>query len=129
MEIARVVRGTVMITRDLEFVDAARSLGASNFTILFRHILPHTAAPVFVAGTLGFAHAIIIESALSFLGFGVQPPVPSWGAMLQNAQGYLNLAPWIAIFPGLMIFVTIICCYILGDFLTNNLNPVRRSIS
>jgi len=81
-----------------------------------------------VAGTLGLAQAIIIESALSFLGFGVQPPTPSWGAMLQNAQGYLSTAPWIAIFPGLMICLTVISCYVLGDFLSEAMNPMHRQL-
>ncbi|MFH1755219.1 MAG: ABC transporter permease [Candidatus Latescibacterota bacterium] len=129
MEVARLVRGVVLTTRELEFVDAARVLGVSNRMILVRHLLPHASAPVLVATTLGLAQAIIIESALSFLGFGVQPPTPSWGAMLQNAQGYLSTAPWIAIFPGVMICLTVISCYILGDFLTDALNPIRRKIS
>ncbi len=129
MEVARLVRGVVLSTRELEFVDAARALGVSNRMILIRHLLPHASAPVLVAATLGLAQAIIIESALSFLGFGVQPPAPSWGAMLQNAQGYLSTAPWIAVFPGMMICLTVISCYILGDFLTDALNPIRRKIS
>jgi peptide/nickel transport system permease protein len=129
MEVARLVRGVVLSTRELEFVDAARALGVANHMILIRHLLPHASAPVLVAATLGLAQAIIIESALSFLGFGVQPPAPSWGAMLQNAQGYLSTTPWIAIFPGMMICLTVISCYILGDFLTDALNPIRRKIS
>ncbi|NIO00865.1 MAG: ABC transporter permease subunit [Candidatus Latescibacteria bacterium] len=128
MEVARLVRGVVLSTRELEFIDAARALGVTDNMILVRHLFPHTTAPVLVAGTLGLAQAIIIESALSFLGFGIQPPTPSWGAMLQNAQGYLSTAPWIAIFPGLMICLTVISCYVLGDFLTNALNPIRRKI-
>ncbi len=128
MEVARLVRSVVLSTRELEFIQAARALGVSDGMILIRHLIPHTAAPVLVAGTLGLAQAIIIESALSFLGFGVQPPTPSWGAMLQNAQGYLSTAPWIAIFPGLMICLTVVSCYVLGDFLADAMNPIRRKL-
>jgi peptide/nickel transport system permease protein len=128
MEVARLVRGVVLSTRELEFIQAARALGISDRMILFRHLFPHATAPVLVAGTLGLAQAIIIESALSFLGFGVQPPTPSWGAMLQNAQGYLSTAPWIAIFPGLMICLTVVSCYMLGDFLSEAMNPVHRKL-
>jgi len=124
MEVARLVRAVVITTRELDFVDAARILGYSDKRIIIRHLLPHTTAPVLVASTLGLAQAIIIESALSFLGFGVQPPTPSWGAMLQNAQGYLSTCPWIAIFPGLMIFLTVVCCNILADFLGEAFSPI-----
>jgi len=125
MEVARLVRAVVASTKNLEFVDAARVLGVSDLKIIVRHILPHTTAPVLVSVTLGMAQAMIMESSLSFLGFGVQPPTPSWGSMLQNAQGYLGTFPWLAIFPGLMIFLTVACCYILGDFLSAELSPVR----
>jgi len=124
MEVARLVRAVVISTKELEFVDAARTLGYSDKRIIARHLLPHTMAPVMVAVTLGLAQAIIIESALSFLGFGVQPPTPSWGAMLQNAQGYLSTCPWIAIFPGVMIFLTVVCCNILADFLGEAFSPI-----
>lgn len=125
MEVARLVRAIVIATKHQEFVVAAQALGVPDRTIIGRHILPHTTAPVLVATTIGMATAIIMESALSFLGFGVQPPTPSWGAMLQNAQGYLSNVPWMAIFPGLMIFLTVVCCFILGDFLSTALNPVK----
>jgi peptide/nickel transport system permease protein len=127
MEVARLVRAVVISTKELEFVDAARTLGYSDKRIIARHLLPHTMAPVLVAVTLGLAQAIIIESALSFLGFGVQPPTPSWGAMLQNAQGYLSTCPWIAIFPGVMIFLTVVCCNILADFLGEAFSPLDSS--
>lgn len=125
MEVSRLVRAIVIATKHQEFVVAAQALGVPDRTIISRHILPHTTAPVLVATTIGMATAIIMESALSFLGFGVQPPTPSWGAMLQNAQGYLSTFPWIAIFPGLMIFLTVVCCFILGDFLSTTLNPIK----
>jgi peptide/nickel transport system permease protein len=124
MEVARLVRAVVITTKELEFVDAAKILGYSDKRIIARHLLPHTTAPVLVAITLGLAQAIIIESALSFLGFGVQPPTPSWGAMLQNAQGYLSTCPWIAVFPGLMIFLTVVCCNVLADFLGEAFSPL-----
>jgi len=124
MEVARLVRSVVIGTKENEFVDAARIMGASDRRIIIRHLLPHTTSPVLVAITLGLAQAIIIESALSFLGFGVQPPTPSWGAMLQNAQTYLETSPWIAIFPGLMIFATVICCNVLADFLGDAFSPM-----
>jgi peptide/nickel transport system permease protein len=125
MEVARLVRAVVISTKELEFVDAAKTLGYSDKRIIARHLLPHTMAPVLVAVTLGLAQAIIIESALSFLGFGVQPPTPSWGAMLQNAQGYLSTCPWIAIFPGVMIFLTVVCCNVLADFLGEAFSPLN----
>jgi peptide/nickel transport system permease protein len=129
MEVARLVRAVVITTKELEFVEAAKILGYSDRRIIARHLLPHTTAPVLVAITLGLAQAIIIESALSFLGFGVQPPTPSWGAMLQNAQGYLGTCPWIAIFPGLMIFLTVVCCNVLADFLGEAFSPLHSSDS
>jgi len=126
MEVARLVRAVVMSTKEYEFVDAARTIGLTDRRIIVRHLLPHTTAPVLVAVTLGLAQAIIIESGLSFLGFGVQPPTPSWGAMLQNAQSYLSDCPWIAIFPGLMICLTVVCCNVLADFLGEAMSPTRR---
>lgn len=123
MEVARVVRSVVLTTKQNEFVEAARALGVPDIRILVRHVLPHAVSPVLVAGTLGLAQAIMIESTLSFLGFGVQPPSVTWGALLRNAQGLLSVAPWAAVFPGIMIFVTILCCFVLGDFLRSAANP------
>jgi peptide/nickel transport system permease protein len=123
MEVARVVRSVVRSTRGLEFVEAAKALGVSDTWIFLRHVLPHTSGTVLVAGTLGLAQAIVIESTLSFLGFGLQPPSMSWGSLLRNAQGYLGAAPWIALFPGLMIFATVLCCHVLGEFLESTLDP------
>ncbi|UCG52193.1 MAG: ABC transporter permease [Candidatus Latescibacterota bacterium] len=128
MEVARVVRSVVLSTRENEYVDAARALGVPDLRILFRHVLPHTSGPVLVAATLGLAQAIMIETTLSFLGFGLQPPAVSWGSLLRNAQGYLATAPWVAIFPGLMIFLTVFCCYLLGDFLKSALDPKDQSL-
>lgn len=123
MEVARVVRAVVISERELEFVEAARALGVSDMRILLRHLLPHAGGPIMVAGTLGLAQAIVIESTLSFLGFGLQAPSMSWGSLLNDAQGYLAVAPWIAVFPGFMIFTTVLCCYVLGGFLGSTLDP------
>ena len=117
MEVARLVRSVVLGVKQHDFVDAARALGASDNRILFRHILSHTGRPLIVAATIGVAQAIMTESAISFLGFGVQPPAASWGSMLTHAQSYLGSAPWLAIFPGVMIFLTVLSCYALGDHL------------
>jgi len=117
MEVARVVRSVVLRLKEMEFVEAARALGVSDKKILFGHILAHTRAPILVTAVIGVAQAIMLESAISFLGFGVQPPSTSWGSMLTNAQGHLGQAPWLAIFPGLMIFFTVLSCHTLGDYL------------
>lgn len=128
MGIARLVRGAFLSLREMDFVEAARSLGLSNRRIIVRHILPNAITPVIVAATLGMAGAIISESGLSFLGFGVQPPTPTWGNMLSNAQqemlrGHL----WMAIFPGLMIFITVISINYIGDGLRDALDPKHVS--
>lgn len=123
MGVARLVRGSTMELRDQEFILAARMLGAKNSRILFRHILPNVASPIIVAGTLGLAGAIITESGLSYLGFGVQLPTPTWGNMLSSTQKYLISAPWMAIFPGLMIFLVVMAINYLGDGLRDALDP------
>jgi len=126
MSIARLVRGAFLSLREKEFVEAARSLGLSNFRIIVRHILPNALSPVIVAATLGVAGAIISESGLSYLGFGVQPPTPTWGNMLRGAQDEMmrgNL--WLAIFPGLMIFITVLSINYMGDGLRDALDPTH----
>jgi len=124
MGIARLVRGAFLSLREMEFVEAARSLGLSNKRIIVRHILPNAITPVIVAATLGMAGAIISESGLSFLGFGVQPPTPTWGNMLSNAQTQMIKRQfWMAIFPGLMIFITVISINYIGDGLRDALDP------
>ncbi len=127
MEVARVVRTAVVTTRERDFVEAARALGLRNSRILFRHVLPHAGGPVLIAGTVGLAQAIVIESTLSFFGFGLQPPSVSWGSLLRDAQGYIASAPWIAVFPGFMIFITVLCCFILGNFLQSAVDPRRAA--
>jgi len=123
MYIARLVRSLFISLREKEFVEAARAIGVGRLKIIFRHILPCCTAPIIVAATLGVAQAIIIESSLSFLGFGVQPPVPSWGNLLKNAIRFTRDCPWIAFFPGMMIFLTVLCFNFLGDGLRDALDP------
>jgi peptide/nickel transport system permease protein len=123
METARIVRAKVRSLKEEEFAAAARSIGAHDGAIVFRHILPHAAAPVFVAGTVGFAQAMLIESGLSFLGFGVHPPVPTWGNMLENAWEFLHRAPVGAFAPGFMIFITCLSLNLLADAMRRRLAP------
>ncbi|MBI5701592.1 ABC transporter permease [Candidatus Saganbacteria bacterium] len=115
MGVARLVRGEFLKIRELSYVEAAKAIGCSDIRIIFRHILPNALNPIIVAGTLGMAGAVLTESALSFLGLGVQPPVPSWGNMLTNSQAYLFDAPWMAIIPGLLIFFTVLSLYFVGE--------------
>ena len=121
--VARLVRGEVLKLRGLDFTEAARALGASDARILLRHLVPNALAPVIVAATLIVGVAILTEAALSFLGIGIQPPVPSWGNMLQNAQDFLLTAPRLAVYPGVMIFLTVLCFNFLGDGLRDALDP------
>jgi peptide/nickel transport system permease protein len=104
-------------------VQAARALGVSDLRILGRHILPNSLAPLLVQGTLATAQAIIAESSLSFLGLGVQPPTPSWGGMLNVAKGFMAQAPWMAVWPGLCIFLTVLAFNLFGDGLRDALDP------
>ena len=125
MSIARLVRASYLSIKEREFIEAARSVGARNARIMFRHILLNTASPIIVAATLGVAAAILTESGLSYLGFGVQLPTPTWGNLLQNAQGQMTYAPWMALFPGLMIFCAVISINYVGDGLRDALDPRR----
>jgi len=119
---ARLVRGATLVTRNRDFVRAARSLGAGVPHILWTHILPNVLAPLVVATTLSVGDVILLESVLSFLGLGIQPPLASWGTMLSNAQELMSAAPLLAIYPGLMIFLTVIACNLLGDALQQRLD-------
>jgi len=123
MPVARLVRATVLSLREATFVEAARGLGVRNGRIIARHVLPNTLGPIIVAATLRVASSIITESGLSFLGFGVQPPTPTWGNMLNAAQDQMTSAPWTAIFPGLMIFLTVIAINYVGDGLRDAVDP------
>ena len=120
---ARVARAQTLVVRQLDYVEAKRALGFGRTNILLRTMLPNILAPVIVQGSLLFASAIITESYLSFLGLGVQPPTPSWGNMLRNAIGFLDLAPWLAWFPGVAIFLTVLGCNLLGDGLRDRFDP------
>jgi ABC-type dipeptide/oligopeptide/nickel transport system permease subunit len=122
---ARLVRGQVLVVRQLEYVQAARALGAQDRRIIARHVLPNVIAPVVIASTLGMAGAIMAEAALSFLGLGVQPPTPSWGAMIADGRDLAQLrdSPWTSVFPGLAIGVTVLGFNLLGDALRDALDP------
>jgi peptide/nickel transport system permease protein len=120
---ARLVRGATLVTRSRDFVRAARSLGAGVPHILWRHILPNVMAPLVVATTLSVGDIILLESVLSFLGLGVQPPLASWGSMLSNAEELITSSPLLAIYPGAMIFLTVIACNLLGDALLQRFDP------
>lgn len=123
--VARLVRGQVLLVRELEYVQAMRALGARDRRIVFRHVLPNVIAPVVIAATLGIAGAIMAEAALSFLGLGVQPPTPSWGAMIADGRDLSQLrgAPWTSLAPGLAIGMTVLGFNLLGDALRDALDP------
>jgi peptide/nickel transport system permease protein len=125
---ARLVRGAALVTRNRDFVRAARSLGAGVPHILWLHILPNVLGPLIVATTLSVGDVILFESVLSFLGLGVQPPLSSWGSMLSNAQELITAAPRLAVYPGLMIFLTVVACNLLGDALQRRLDPVASGM-
>ena len=120
---ARIMRGAVLSVRSQEFVEAARSVGSSDWLIIVRHIIPNSMAPVIVQSTLGVADAIISAAGLSFIGLGIQPPIPEWGAMLSGARGYIRDYSYMTIFPGLAIMVTIMALNFLGDGLRDALDP------
>lgn len=123
MYLARIVRANYLSLKQQEFVTAARSIGAPNPRIIFRHILPNSIAPIVVAATLGVASAILNEAYVSFLGLGVQPPTATWGNMLEQAYHHLETEPWMWIFPGLLILLTVLPINFLGDGLRDALDP------
>jgi peptide/nickel transport system permease protein len=125
MQVARLVRASFLSLKEKEFTEATRCIGTSNSRIMLRHLLPNAMSPIIVAATFRVATSIITESGLSYLGFGVQPPTPTWGNMLKNAQELMTRAPWTAIFPGLMIFVTVIAINFIGDGLRDALDPYK----
>ncbi len=120
---ARLIRGGVLAQREREYVEAARAIGEGSGSTLFRYVLPNAMAPVLVQITLNFPSAITAEASLSFLGLGLVPPTISWGQMLSAAQQYLEVAPWLAIFPGLALSVLIMGFVLLGDALRDHLDP------
>ncbi len=123
MGVARLVRAEFLSLKEREFVLAERALGAGNMRIIFSHILPNSMAPVFVSAVLGVAAAILVESALSFLGIGVQPPTPSWGNILTLGKDNIEIAWWLSVFPGLAILITVLAYNLVGEGLRDALDP------
>ncbi|MDQ2652800.1 MAG: ABC transporter permease [Chloroflexota bacterium] len=126
MELSRILRNQALTLREQDFVQAGRALGASNGWLITRHMLPNTLGPIMVAATLNIANAVLAESYISYLGYGIQPPEASWGNMLNNAQSYFGTAPWIALFPGVLITLTVASFNFVGDGLRDALDPRTR---
>ncbi len=124
---ARIVRASVISIRDQEFVEAAKAIGADDFRIISKHIIPNALAPVIVQGTLGVAGAILSTAGLSFIGMGIQPPAPEWGAMLSGGRQYLRYAPHVTTIPGIAIVITILALNLVGDGLRDALDPRLKS--
>ncbi len=127
MTVARLVRGEFLSLKEKEFIEASRALGVKDLRTIFRHLLPNAMGPITVASTLGVGYAILYEASLSFLGVGIQPPTPSWGNMLSNAQADISIAPWLAIWPGVCIFITVLCFNFIGDGLRDALDPKMKN--
>jgi len=125
---ARVTRASVLGVREEVYVRASRSVGASDFRLLTRHVLPNAAPPIIVQTSISLAFAVLAEAALSFLGLGTQPPNPSWGLMLAEGRGFIDIAWWLAFFPGMAIFLTVLCFNLLGDGLRDVLDPRQRTL-
>jgi peptide/nickel transport system permease protein len=123
MGVARLVRGQFLSLNEMDYVTAARALGAKDGRMIFFHILPNAMSPVYVSAVLGVAGAILVESSLSFLGLGVQPPVPSWGSIITGGKDTMEIAWWISLFPGLAILTTVLGYNLLGEGLQDALNP------
>jgi peptide/nickel transport system permease protein len=124
--IARIIHGEVLGLKHRDFVAAAHAMGLSHVRIMLRHLLPHILPVIIVYGTLGIATNVLFEAALSYLGVGVQPPTPSWGGMISDGQTYYRSAPWLVIFPGLAIMLTVLGFNLLGDGLRDALDPIRK---
>ncbi|MFN3505639.1 MAG: ABC transporter permease [Caldimicrobium sp.] len=129
MGVARLVRAEFFSLKEREFVLAAKLYGASSLRIIFKHMLPNALPPILVSASLGMGHAILIESALSFLGLGVQPPIPSWGNLLIEGKETMEVAWWLSLFPGLAILITVLAFTLLGESLQDYLNPKRKGKS
>ncbi|HUZ02719.1 MAG TPA: ABC transporter permease [Thermomicrobiaceae bacterium] len=125
--LARLVRGEFLALKRRDYIEAARSVGVAPTRIVIRHILPNAMAPIIVTGTLIVAIHLTSEAAISFLGLGIQPPTPSWGNLLTNAQNYVIASPFLAIFPGLLILITVLCVNLLGDGLRDAMDPRQRA--
>ena len=124
---ARLTRGQVLSVKEREYIEAARTLGASDVRIILRHILPNVVAPLIIQSTLGIALAILAEAGLSFLGLGVRPPTPSWGGMVADGRGYIDSAPWLILGPGTAIFLAVLGFNFLGDGIRDVLDPRLRN--
>lgn len=122
----RLVRGSALSMRDMPYIEAARVVGSRDITIMIRNILPNLLGPIVVVATLGVATAIIIGSSLSFLGLGAQPPTPEWGAMLSDGRNFIRVAPWLSVFPGIAIMITVLAINLIGDGLRDVLDPRMR---
>jgi peptide/nickel transport system permease protein len=120
---ARIVRGSVLSIREMEFIEAARAVGSSDLRIILKHIIPNSMAPIIVQSTLGVASAILNAAGLSFIGLGIQPPYPEWGAMLSGGRQYIRDYPHLTLYPGLAIMLTILSLNFLGDGLRDALDP------
>src|SRR4030066_510364 len=120
---ARIFRGSILTIKNKEYIEAARALGASNYRIITKHIFPNAFAPIIVYATMNVGTAIIVEAALSFLGLGVQPPTAAWGKMLAESLDYIDIAPWMMVFPGLAIVITVLGFVLLGDGLRDAFDP------
>lgn len=125
MDVARLVRAEVLSLKEREFVLASKAIGASSYRIIFKHILPNTIYPVIVAATFAVGGAILIESGLSFLGLGIQPPQPSWGGILSTGKDYITVAWWMSFFPGIAIFLTVLSFNLLGEALRDAFDPKK----
>ncbi|HAA83721.1 MAG TPA: peptide ABC transporter permease, partial [Thermodesulfobacterium commune] len=126
MGLARLVRAEILSLKERDFVLIAKTYGASSLRILFKHLIPNALPPILVSASLGLGQAILIESALSFLGIGVQPPIPSWGNMLIDGKETLEVAWWLSFYPGMAILITVLAFTILGETLQEILNPKRK---
>lgn len=126
MEVARIVRGQILSLREQDFILASQAVGVPDSRIILHHLLPNCLAPILVSATLNVAQAVLLESYISYLGYGIQPPVASWGNMLNNAQSYFTTAPWVAILPGLMITLTVTSFNFMGDGLRDAFDPRLR---
>jgi peptide/nickel transport system permease protein len=123
---ARVIRSVVLIVREAQYVEAAKAMGASSYRIIFRHILPNSFAPIIVQGSYVFAQAVILEAALSFLGVGVPPWIPTWGSIMSAGRAYMIVAPWIIFFPGIFVILAVLGLNLFGDGLRDLTDPRLR---
>lgn len=121
-EYARLIRGQILSLKSATFIEATRSLGANDYVILWKHLIPNSLSPIIVAATLGVGNAIVLEATLGFLGMGAQPPTPSWGAMMSSGTAYLFISPWVIIFPGLAMMTTVLGFNLFGDALIDILD-------